>query len=258
MLGLIERRILKPNKLRHVRLDGSVPQKKRQILVDEFQSDPANTFFIATNAGATGLNLQAANTVINVDLPWNPAVLEQRIGRAHRMGQKRPVHVYVMVTEDTIEENMLKTLSAKHDLSRAALDLESDVTKIHLETGIDELKRRLEVLLGERQEAAPDETMKVAVEAEAAALARKRAVEQSGGKLVTAALSFIGALMPAASGDGRNEELVSQVRQSLAACARKEDDGSVSLNLRMPDATALDEFAKTIAAVMGPVVAEKG
>ena len=83
-------------------------------------------FFITTNAGSTGLNLQAANTVINVDLPWNPAVLEQRIGRAHRMGQKQPVQVYVLVTEQTIEENLLTTLSAKKDLALAALDPESD------------------------------------------------------------------------------------------------------------------------------------
>ena len=63
--------------------------------------------FLTTNAGATGLNLQAANTVINVDLPWNPAVLEQRIARAHRMGQKRPVQVFVLVTEETLEEQLL-------------------------------------------------------------------------------------------------------------------------------------------------------
>ena len=84
--------------------------------------DPDCRLFITTNAGSTGLNLQAANTVINVDLPWNPAVLEQRIGRAHRMGQKQPVQVYVLVTEETIEENLLTTLSAKHDLALAALD----------------------------------------------------------------------------------------------------------------------------------------
>ena len=83
--------------------------------------------FITTNAGSTGLNLQAANTVINVDLPWNPAVLEQRIARAHRMGQQQPVQVYVLVTEGTIEEGLLNTLSAKHDLALAALDLDSDV-----------------------------------------------------------------------------------------------------------------------------------
>jgi len=100
------------------------------------------------NAGSTGLNLQAANTVINVDLPWNPAVLEQRIGRAHRMGQKQPVQVYVLVTEETLEESLLGTLSAKHDLALAALDAESDVTQVDFKSGVEELRRRLEVLLG--------------------------------------------------------------------------------------------------------------
>ena len=103
-----------------------------------------------SNAGSTGLNLQAANTVINVDLPWNPAVLEQRIARAHRMGQKRQVQVYLLVTEDTIEERLLGTLSAKHDLALAALDVESDVSEVELHSGMEELKRRLERLLGEK------------------------------------------------------------------------------------------------------------
>ena len=80
--------------------------------------------FLTTNAGSTGLNLQAANTVINVDLPWNPAVLEQRIARAHRMGQKNPVQVYLLVTEGTIEEKLLATLSAKPGLALAALDMD--------------------------------------------------------------------------------------------------------------------------------------
>src|SRR5204863_323404 len=74
MLTLIERQI-KRFKLDYVRLDGSVPQKKRQQLVHQFQRDPGCRLFLTTNAGSTGLNLQAANTVINVDLPWNPAVL---------------------------------------------------------------------------------------------------------------------------------------------------------------------------------------
>ena len=82
----------------YVRLDGQVPQKKRSELVARFQNDPDCRVLCMTNAGSTGLNLQAANTVINVDLPWNPAVLEQRIARAWRMGQKNPVHVYKLVT----------------------------------------------------------------------------------------------------------------------------------------------------------------
>jgi len=87
----------------YVRLNGSVPQKKRAGLVNEFQNNPECKLFITTNADSTGLNLQSANTVINADLPWNPAVLEQRIAHAHRMGQKNPVQVYILVTEDTIE-----------------------------------------------------------------------------------------------------------------------------------------------------------
>ena len=76
------------------------------------------------------MNLQAANTVINVDLPWNPAVLEQRISRAHRMGQQQPVQVFVLVTEDTMEEKLLTTLSAKHELALAALDVDSEVDAV--------------------------------------------------------------------------------------------------------------------------------
>src|SRR5215813_13324442 len=86
------------------------PQKQRQQRVHTVQRDADCRLFLTTNAGSTGLNLQAADTVVNVDLPWNPAVLEQRIGRAHRMGQKRPVLVYLLVTESTIEEKLLATL----------------------------------------------------------------------------------------------------------------------------------------------------
>src|SRR5436190_13594413 len=147
MLNLIEP-LLETRGLRFVRLDGSVPQKLRQGLVHEFQTNPGCRLFLTTNAGSTGLNLQAANTVINVDLPWNPAVLEQRIGRAHRMGQLQPVQVYLLVTEATIEENLLQTLSAKKDLALAALDPGASVDTVDMLSGMDELKGRLEILLG--------------------------------------------------------------------------------------------------------------
>ena len=113
MLSLIEP-LLEKRKVGYVRLDGSIPQKKRQGLIHQFQKERDCKFFITTNAGATGLNLQAANTVINVDLPWNPAVLEQRISRVHRMGQKRPVQAFLLVTEATLGR---KTLS--HPLCQA-------------------------------------------------------------------------------------------------------------------------------------------
>ncbi len=190
MLNLIEP-LLKKAGLDFVRLDGSVPQKKRQELVHRFQNDPNCRVIIMTNAGSTGLNLQAANTVINVDLPWNPAVLEQRIARAHRMGQKNRVQVYLLVTEDSIEERLLGTLSAKHDLALAALDVESDVTEVELRSGMDELKRRLERLLGNVPATPVDVSEQRRVEAEAEHMNqhRQRVAAAGGNCLVPRSVS---------------------------------------------------------------------
>ena len=170
MLDLIEP-LLTKRRLPFVRLDGSVPQKLRQGLVHEFQTNPECKLFLTTNAGSTGLNLQAANTVINVDLPWNPAVLEQRVARAYRMGQKRPVDVYILVTENTLEERLLATLAAKSDLALAALDAESDVDEVRMESGLAELKKRLEVLLGAQPEAVIDESVRRDTKADVIAFA---------------------------------------------------------------------------------------
>jgi superfamily II DNA or RNA helicase len=245
MLSLIEKTILKKNTIEYVRLDGSVPQGKRQLLVNRFQNDPTCTFFIATNAGATGLNLHAANTVVNVDLPWNPAVLEQRIGRAHRMGQKRPVQVYLLVSENTIEENMLKTLAAKKDLSLAALDAGSDVTAVDMKTGIDELKRRLEVLLAQKPAAEIDESEQRRVETEARRLGRQKNLEQAGGTLLGAAFAFMKAALPIQPEP--TADLVRQVSNGLSECLQQEPDGTVSMKLRLPSTAAVEELAKTLA-----------
>jgi hypothetical protein len=85
-------------------------------LLDRFRNDPACRAFLSTDAGGTGLNLQAADTVINLEVPWNPAVLEQRIARVHRLGQHRPVRAINLVTRGTIEERVLRTLELKRSL----------------------------------------------------------------------------------------------------------------------------------------------
>jgi superfamily II DNA or RNA helicase len=249
MLSLIEKRIFKPSGFSYVRLDGSVPQKKRQILVNQFQNDPACTFFIATNAGATGLNLQAANTVVNVDLPWNPAVLEQRIGRAHRMGQKRPVQVYLLVTENTIEESMLATLAVKKGLSVAALDIESDVTRIDLKSGIEELKNRLETLIADKPEAPIDESEQHRVEQEAINLARRDTIEKTGGKLITAAFSFLQSFIPSVKEP--SPEIISHIQSGLKECTQTESDGSVSIKLRLANEASVNELARIMAVFAG-------
>ncbi len=105
-----------------VNFHGGVPAEKRPALVERFRSDPHCRVFLSTDAGAAGLNLQHASTLVNMDLPWNPALLEQRIGRIHRMGQTRPVQIVNFVAKGTIEEGMLSVLAFKRSLSAGILD----------------------------------------------------------------------------------------------------------------------------------------
>lgn len=250
MLDLIEPQ-LKSLRAKFVRLDGSVPQAKRKQLVAEFQTNPQCRVFLTTNAGSTGLNLQAADTVINVDLPWNPALLEQRIARAHRMGQKRKVHVYLLVTEKTIEENLLATLGAKHELAAAVLDPDSPLSEVQFVSGTEELKRRMEVLLGAPAPAAPDVSAETKARAEITALAeRRQKVSESGGQLLTAAFSFLGELLPQAS-TPPNPAAAAALRQSLADCIEPGEDGRPRLTVTLPNAEALDALAATLAKLLG-------
>jgi len=248
-LSLIEPQI-KRLKLDYVRLDGSVPQKKRQQLVHRFQRDSTCRAFLTTNAGSTGLNLQAANTVINVDLPWNPAVLEQRISRAHRMGQKNPVQVYLLVTEGTIEEKLLATLSAKHDLALAALDMESDVKEVGLASGVEELKQRLEVLLGAKPHAPMDETEKQRHQQEAEHLARRARVSEAGGQLLTAALTFLSEMIPQREPTNGTARIASDFKARLHECLERDERGRPRLTVTLPNEAALENLACSLAALL--------
>jgi SNF2 family DNA or RNA helicase len=107
----------------HVLFHGGVPGERRGALVDRFNQDADCRVFLSTDAGGVGLNLQhAAAVVVNMDQPWNPAVLEQRIGRVHRMGQKRSVQVVNLVAQGSIEESMLGLLAFKKSLFAGVLD----------------------------------------------------------------------------------------------------------------------------------------
>jgi len=250
MLGLIED-ILRKHNFGYVRLDGSVPQTKRAALIQQFNTDPSCRFFLATNAGATGLNLQAADTVVNVDLPWNPAVLEQRIGRAHRMGQMRPVHVYLLVTEETIEENMLGTLALKHNLAMAALDVGSEVTRIDMASGMDELKKRLEVLLGQKPvEEDRSEYNRVEREATEMHATRREKVEVAGGTLLTAAFSMLEALLPETEKNEKTTRIANQIRAAFEECVESEKDGSLSLKVKLKNKDSLDSLCSAVAGLV--------
>jgi hypothetical protein len=107
----------------HVLFHGGVPGEQRGALVERFHTDPDCRIFLSTDAGGVGLNLQhAAALLVNMDLPWNPAVLEQRIGRVHRMGQSRGVQVVNLIGQGSIEEGMLGVLAFKKSLFAGVLD----------------------------------------------------------------------------------------------------------------------------------------
>ncbi|MDD2598628.1 MAG: DEAD/DEAH box helicase [Kiritimatiellae bacterium] len=101
---------------------GAVPQRERRVEIKRFKSDPECRVFLSSESGGVGLNLQSASVVLNLDLPWNPAKLEQRIARAWRKHQTRTVNVINLVSEATIEHKMLDTLKFKQGLADAVLD----------------------------------------------------------------------------------------------------------------------------------------
>jgi SNF2 family DNA or RNA helicase len=249
MLSLVEE-ILNRLKLKYTRLDGSVPQKKRQQLVNEFQTKPDCQLFITTNAGSTGLNLQAANTVINCDLPWNPAVLEQRIARAHRMGQKQPVQVFLLVTEQTLEESLLTTLSAKKDLALAALDVDSNVDEVSLVSGTQDLRNRLEILLGAKPQAPTDVSQKAELAATLDRSHRDR-VAAAGGELLGAVFNFLGELVSQQeTAPPPSQQLVADLRQRLGGCVEEDEQGRQRLSITLPNRDMLDNLSATLARLL--------
>ena len=109
-------------KIGWVSLNGNVPARKRGELISRFAKDPDCKVFLSTDAGGVGLNLQVASAVVNFEPPWNPARLEQRVGRVHRFGQTHPVQVIHLLTENSIEERVWETLRLKKALFTGLFD----------------------------------------------------------------------------------------------------------------------------------------
>lgn len=107
-------------------LHGGMQGKERKEVLERFREVPECLVFLSTDAGGIGLNLQNADSVINLELPWNPAVLEQRIARVHRLGQENPVRVVNFVTRGTIEERVLRAIETKKSLFSGVFDGDSD------------------------------------------------------------------------------------------------------------------------------------
>jgi SNF2 family DNA or RNA helicase len=121
-------------------LDGSTPERERQKRVDAFQSGESDAFLISIKAGGSGLNLTAADYVIHTDPWWNPAVEDQATDRAHRIGQTRPVTVYRLITQGTIEEKIVRLHHEKRDIADKLLEGTEQATKLSAEELIEILR----------------------------------------------------------------------------------------------------------------------
>jgi superfamily II DNA or RNA helicase len=127
-------------------LHGGVPGIQRADLLERFQNDPECRVFLSTDAGGVGLNLQNASLLINLDVPWNPAILEQRVGRIYRMGQKNNVRVINMVSGDSIEHRMLDILKFKSSMAQGVLDPDGDDTIFMSESKFKQFMDSVETL----------------------------------------------------------------------------------------------------------------
>jgi hypothetical protein len=167
------------------------------------------------------------------------------------MGQRRPVQAFLLVTEETLEEKLLGTLSAKHELALAALDPESRVNMVHLASGMDELKRRLEILLGTRPVVAIDESQKAEVEREAQRMARREKIASAGGQLLGAALAFIGEMFPKKEETEEALYMAETLKNRLAECLEKDENGRLKMTITLPDESVLNDMARSLAQILG-------
>lgn len=147
MLSLVREFVEKELKADFAWHTGTVPQTKRLEDIKKFKQDPNCRLFLTTDSGSMGLNLQCANIVINLDLPWNPAKLEQRIARAWRKNQTRAVQVINLICEDSIEHRMLSLLKKKQALADGILDGMGDLENMSLSSPRTEILNELQSIL---------------------------------------------------------------------------------------------------------------
>ncbi|MBL7813595.1 MAG: DEAD/DEAH box helicase [Saprospiraceae bacterium] len=140
-LSILEK-VLQKKEVPYQYLDGQTPLAKRQQRIEAFQRGEGQFFLISLKAGGVGLNLTEADYVLHMDPWWNPAVEDQATDRAHRIGQEKPVTVYRLVTEGTIEEKILKLHEQKRDLADSLLSGADAGVRLTADEMMDLIKRK--------------------------------------------------------------------------------------------------------------------
>ncbi len=257
MHELIVRRFEK-RRWNHVLFHGGVSGRKRPELIDRFRDDTTCRAFLATDAGGVGLNLQFASAVVNMDLPWNPAVLEQRIGRVHRLGQKQPVQVVNFVSQGTIEEGMLSVIQFKKSLFAGVLD--GGEKEVFL--GGSRLNRFMETVekattsIPESAAEESEETRRTAAETVDDAAAAEAEEQAPAPAVAPPADPWSGllqtgvALLQQLAPTARKPTAASGAKPGLSFVARDEKTGETFLKLPVPSPEVLEQAVQAFGALL--------
>ena len=197
---------------------GTVPQARRRAEIDRFRKDPDCRLFLSSESGGVGLNLQVADAVVNLDLPWNPAKLEQRIARAWRKHQTHPVSVVNLVAEDSIEHRMLFLLDQKQELADGVLDGLGDVGKIRMPSGRSAFLERMEAVMADMAGTVPE------VPADPASLLRDGLLERHGS-------GFLGLFEPGGGADGALVAVLDGSPSAVEDERQRLEDGDIAVEV---------------------------
>lgn len=234
-------------------LHGGIPSQKREKLLKNFKENPNSRIFLSTDTGGVGLNLQSASLVINLDIPWNPAVLEQRIGRVYRLGQNRNVSVINLVSTGTIEHKILDVLKFKSSMASGVLDggedtifLDNDQFKgfmESLETLTDEISTDTDFEPNPEFEL-PSESKDMEVEKEENGLLGDDDIfdveaSDKSTDLVNQGISFLSNLMGTLKNPKATQELLDKIIE-------KDKNGKVFLKIQVENSDVVEDGLKVL------------
>jgi hypothetical protein len=240
--------VLGDHRLRAVFFTGEESQRRRTQNLVDFHDDPAARVLFATDAGGVGLNLQrAASSCVNLELPWNPAVLEQRIGRIYRLGQQRPIDVYNLVADSGLEGRIAALVGDKRALFHGLFDGSSD--EVRFERGGSFLSR-IEQLVPAVTETSADAGEDDG-EAGSGGSDSTGSVEASGAG-DAARDGAMAAPRPAAAGSGMRPAVDAGVLHSLIGQIRVERlaDGRLAVEAPPDSAAVLADLLRQVAGLL--------
>ena len=245
-------------------LHGGVPSRQRADLIKNFCDDPDCRVFLSTDAGSTGLNLQVASTIINLDLPWNPAVLEQRIARIYRLGQQRPVQVINLVSAHTIEEDMIGKLRFKAAMFEGVLDGGDDSVFVGDKSRFEQMMESLSKAFDEEADETEQETIDTEEQeeivttepqhSEASSTTEQQRPKESPTipkpattpeELVTQGVSFLSGLAKTLQSPEATEQLVSTLVET------DEQTGQSTLRIPVPDKQTVSSLLSLVGKLFG-------